>query len=135
MKRQWTLVVLGLGVVCALAGMYFAASGIVSAGGPSPTATKVTFRWTYQPNGTQDLVTAVSTGSTSLGVAQGFNFSTASIGGTVSDVYYLDPTCACGATTPGLWANNGSGGVHDLGLVAFGSVTVAPDKALGVGAG
>jgi hypothetical protein len=115
------------------AGAYFAVSGMVEAGGS--TVTRVSFRWVYQPNGTQDLVTGVSSGTTSLGVAQGFTFSTQVVGGVVADAYYLDPTCGCGSTTPGFWANNGTGGVHDMGVVPFESVTTAPDKTLGVGTG
>ena len=137
MKHSWKLAVIGVAAVCAVAALYFGAADLVRAGvgAPPASASKVTFRWVYQPNGSQNLATGVSSGFTTLGPSQGLIFSTQTITGTVADVYYGDPTCGCGETGPGFWANNGFGGVHDLGPVDFAGVTTAPNKTLGVGAG
>jgi hypothetical protein len=125
-------------LVCIAAGTYLGRSLIVEAGGSAPafSATTVSYRWVYQPNGTTDLVNGVSDGFARLAVGEGLVFNTQVVGDTNADVYYLDQTCPCpGPTGPGFWANNGLGGVHDLGPVDFAGVTTAPNKSLGVGYG
>ena len=97
------------------------------------TPTEVTFRWVYQPNGSTDLVNGISSGTTTLGVLQGLIFDPIAIAGSVADIYYADPSCNCGSTDSGFWANNGTGGVHDLGNISFVGVSTASDKSVGVG--
>ncbi len=85
---------------------------------PTPTATQsgstqttgVTFRWTYQPDGSRNLTSGVSTGVTTLNVEHGFIFSTQTVTGPSADFYYLDSSCTgCSGTSgPGFWANSGS---------------------------
>ena len=99
----------------------------------------VSFDWTYQPDGTTNLSTGdLSSGSVVLyssveGLggddACGFIFSTNSVTYPVADVYFLDSRIH----PYSFWANNGHGGVHDMGAVPLDSVSEAPDVSNGVG--
>jgi hypothetical protein len=103
--------------------------------------------WVYQPNGSTSFISGspisgsvTLTSSTdkwiSLGTINvvgndyGFCFSEGSID-TCEDFFVSNnhqyPTS--------LWANNGTGGIHDMGAVSLTSVTEAPDKSNGIGAG
>ncbi len=99
----------------------------------------VSFDWVYQPDGTTNLSSGdLSRGSAILYAAVdrpichsscGFIFSTATVTDPVADVYFSDSSrypCT-------FWANNGSGGIHDMGAVSLESVTQAPDASKGVG--
>ncbi|MDP6421817.1 MAG: kelch repeat-containing protein [SAR202 cluster bacterium] len=104
---------------------------------PTPTAASqasgITFRWTYQPDGSTNLTSGVSTGVTSLRAEQGFIFAAQTVTDPSADIYYLDSSCAgcSGISGPGFWANNGAGGVHDLGSIDFGDVATAPASEAG----
>jgi hypothetical protein len=58
----------------------------------------------------------------------GFCFSAASTTGCQD--FYVGNTRQHPST---LWANNGQGGIHDMGAMELGAVTEAPDKSNGVG--
>jgi hypothetical protein len=93
----------------------------------------VSFNWRYQPDGTTNLSTGdLSSGSVILYSESepcGFIFSTNSVTGFVADVYFGDNR----RYPYSFWANNGAGGVHDMGAVPLDSVTEAPDVSNGVG--
>jgi hypothetical protein len=102
------------------------------------TQKRVSFDWVYQSDGTTNL----STGSLSSGYVVlysvikaeysskcGFIFYSDSITSEVADLYFFDSR-----TYPfSFWANNGAGGIHDMGAVSLGSVTKAPNASNGVG--
>ncbi len=94
----------------------------------------VAFNWVYQPNGTTDLYSDnLPSGTTILysidPFPRGFIFSTATRTGVVADLYFSDSE-DCPYS---FLANNGSGGIHDMGAVPMESVAEAPDASLGVG--
>ena len=103
--------------------------------------------WGFQPDGstsfvsgspTSGIVTLESTTDKwialatimSVGQNNGFCFSSASTTGCQD--FYVGNTNSYPTT---LWANNGLGGIHDMGEVEFPTVTQAPDKSNGVGPG
>jgi len=94
----------------------------------------VAFNWVYQPDGTTDLYTDnLPSGTTILYSTdpspRGFIFSTATRTDVVADLYFYDfEDYPCT-----FWANNGSGGIHDMGAVPLERVAEAPDTSLGVG--
>ncbi len=106
-----------------------------------------TINWVYQPNGSTSSISGspisgsvTLTSSTdkwiSLGTINvvgndyGFCFSEGS-NATCEDFFVSNdhqyPTS--------LWANNGNGGIHDMGAVSLASITEAPDKSNGIGTG
>lgn len=117
---------------------------------------KITFRWVYQPNGTpnfsgNDLTSGtaslVSSWTTYLGklvpseritpqpIRQSsggaffFSRQTTNIPFHLADFYFSHSS-----NYPlTFWANNGSGGIHDMGDVPLESINNAPDKSNGVG--
>jgi len=99
----------------------------------------IAFNWVYQPDGT----TALSTGNLLSGTAIlyssvhgpegssscGFIFSENRRTDIIADLYFIDSE-----DSPYVfYANNGSGGIHDMGAVPLESVAEAPDASLGVG--
>jgi len=112
---------------------------------PLPDCHGATFRWAYQPDGSTNLNHGVKTGRTCLnGVGasgvranQGLIFATGEVVNPVADVYFacagISQPLAPNAHGPAFWANNGDGGVHDMGAMAFDGLTTAPDKSAGVG--
>ena len=64
----------------------------------------------------------------------GFNFASASLGGPVSDFYIGRPRSR--SQYPGnFWANNGTGGLHDMGQIDLRSIRTCQNKSEGVGSG
>jgi hypothetical protein len=96
----------------------------------------VSFDWVYQPDGSTNL----SSGELFIGSATllayssssrcGFIFATTELTGVSADLYFSDS----GQKPYSFFANNGAGGVHDMGEVPLESVTEAPDASNGVGA-
>lgn len=107
---------------------------------PKPEAeTKhVVIDWVYKPNGTPEFsgpqltfgITTLSLGTLNDTAHCGFVFETREVTDTVADIYFFyddrDKQIA-------FWANNGNGGIHDMGNVSLDSITTAPDKSNGVG--
>jgi len=90
----------------------------------------VVFEWAYQPDGTRNLEGDLPSGSAPLhtcvhGLLEckcGFLFSSQEVTHQVADLYFYD-----GRADPYVFlANNGIGGVQDMGEVALGSVSQAP---------
>ena len=95
----------------------------------------VRFDWVFQPDGSTDFSGAgLPNGSVTLHsnrTSCGFIFADNDITGFTADIYFSDKS-----NWPlTFWANNGVGGVHDMGEVPLVSITKAPDKSNGVGAG
>jgi hypothetical protein len=95
----------------------------------------VRFDWVFQPDGSTDFSGAgLPNGSATLHsnrTSCGFIFADNDITGFTADIYFSDKS-----NWPlTFWANNGTGGVHDMGEVFLDSITEAPDKSNGVGAG
>ncbi|GAI17835.1 unnamed protein product, partial [marine sediment metagenome] len=102
----------------------------------------VSFDWVYQPDGTTNLSRGdLSRGSAFLysvvegpegpngSSSCGFIFSTATVTDPIADVYFYSSK----EYPYTFFANNGSGGIHDMGAVSLESVTQAPDASKGVG--
>lgn len=91
---------------------------------------QVSFDWVYQPNGTTTFDSGLQQGTTTVlssveGDSDhcGFIFATETVTRPTADVYFGD-----GKRYPyGFWANNGIGGVIDMGPIALESVTEAPE--------
>ena len=103
--------------------------------------------WVYQPDGSPSFVSGSPTSGAAtltssctrwveLGTFLSSQFGTpdlclAQAAGSCQDLFvgnrFRYPNC--------LWSSNGQGGVHDMGQVALESITLAPDKSAGVGAG
>jgi len=87
---------------------------------------QVSFNWVHQPNGTTTFDSGLQQGTTTLlssveGDSDhcGFIFATETVTRPTADVYFSD-----GKRYPyGFWANNGIGGVIDMGPIALESVT------------
>lgn len=102
----------------------------------------VSFDWVYQPDGTTNLSSGdLSRGSAFLysfvegpdgpdgSPSCGFIFSTSTVTDFIADVYFYSSK----EYPHTFWANNGSGGIHDMGAASLESVTQAPDAFKGVG--
>jgi hypothetical protein len=100
----------------------------------------VAFEWVYQPDGSTNFETGVVKGTTTLTASDdkdptsyntaGFSFSEGIVVNIqAADIYFGDyndfPTT--------FWANNGSGGIRDLGEVPLENVANAPLKSIGSG--
>ncbi|MDO8741068.1 MAG: hypothetical protein Q7J54_05855 [Candidatus Woesearchaeota archaeon] len=88
----------------------------------------ISFEWAYQPvNASKNLTSGLQTGSVTLFSAiddkKGFIFNTSTITNPVADIYFSDSN----DNPMSFWANNGNGGVIDMGAVLLNSVTTAPD--------
>lgn len=97
----------------------------------------ISFNWVYQPDGTTSLIddglpagtaTLYSGVSGNLGMC-GFFFSTALINDPRSDIYFSDSR----RKPYSFYANNGDGGIHDMGEVSLQGITEAPHMSEGVG--
>ena len=87
----------------------------------------ISFKWAYQPvNTSKNLTDGLETGSITLSSAingkRGIIFSTNTLTGPVADIYFGDTK----DNLMSFWANNGDGGVIDMGAVSLDSVTAAP---------
>jgi hypothetical protein len=89
----------------------------------------VAFEWVYQPNGTRSFSAGTTQGTAALlscveGDCDscGFLFASETVTGSVADLYFGDWE----EHPYGFWANNGTGGVVDMGSVSLGSVSDAP---------
>lgn len=92
------------------------------------------FRWVYQPDGSTDLPDSLGQQRAQVRETERIDLATGVVNASPYDFYYCDGNCG-GSTGPGLWANNGAGGIHDLGAIDFASVTTVSDASVGVGAG
>ncbi len=103
-------------------------------GGEGEGESSLTFDYVYQPDGSRQLSdprlpsgTATLTDSRIDQDHCGFDFASATVIGLQSDVYFYGPF-------PGMfWANNGIGGLQDMGAVSLESITEAPTDGYNIG--
>lgn len=98
------------------------------------TYTRLYFRYTYQPNGTPSFLAGTQAGTGVLSGRKnnpninfnncGFLFSADSTVGLLADMYFYCDTDYVNT----LWANNGYGGIHDLGKIDFDTLVSLPSK-------
>lgn len=101
---------------------------------PAYAYTRMTFQYVYQPAGTTSFGSGTMSGQAMLSGTKtnpwinadkcGFTFASQSISGLVSDMYYASDSSWFNT----LWANNGWGGIIDMGAIDFNSMNSVPKK-------